>query len=169
MSVFSNSTRGGAHSICAPNLNWWIRARMMPSCNTADLAVSKWKTDSMHSPHRWSSESGASLKGLPHIGQRGDTAQGISFQHRRHQELWGRLSILWQPAQLLGRHKSRRIDPANLNPAPIPSEFAGCRIPDNGCRVPVVFHFGSFSAVRRLRLFTQTEIQYQIKFLNLQP
>src|SRR5208283_3875392 len=109
--VFSNSTRGGAHSIWAPNLNWWIRARIMPSWNTADLAVSKWKTDSMHSPHRWSSESGASLKGLPHIGQRGDTAQGISFQHRRHQELWGRLSILWQPAQFLGRHKSRRIDP----------------------------------------------------------
>ncbi len=121
---------------------------MMPSWNTADLAVSKWKTDSIHSPHRWSSESGESLKGLPHIGQRGDTTQGISFQQRRHQELWGRLSILWQPAQFLGRHKSRRIDPANLNPDPIPRS-----LPDNEYRITDAGSWSLFTFVHPLRAF----------------
>jgi len=73
----------------------------------------------MHSPHRWSGESRESLKGLPHFEQTGDTTQGIWSQHLPHQELWGRLSILWQPAQLLGRHKSRTTDPANSKADPI--------------------------------------------------
>ncbi len=83
----------------------------------------------MHSPHRWSSESGESLKGLPHVGQRGDATQGISFQQPLHQDLRSCVSILWQPAQLLGRHKSRRTDPADLKPDPIPRSM-----PPNGYR-----------------------------------
>ena len=73
----------------------------------------------MHSPHRWSEEWGESVKGLPHPGQRGDMTQGIFSQHSRHQDLRGWVSILWQPAQLLGRHKSTRTEPANFNPDPI--------------------------------------------------
>ena len=92
---------------------------MIPSWSTADLAVSKWKVGSMHSPHRWSGESGESVKGLPHLGQRGDMTHGTFSQHPRHQELWGRVSICRQPAQLLGRHKSTMTEQANFNPDPI--------------------------------------------------
>src|SRR5208337_4428488 len=92
----------------------------------------------MHSPHRWSGESGESVKGLPHLGQRGDMAHGIFFQHPRHQDLWGWVSICWQPAQLLGRHKSTRTEPANLNPDPIePSAGRKANLFSTGRMAPI--------------------------------
>jgi hypothetical protein len=103
----------------------------------------------MHSPHRWSGAPPESLNGLPHPGQKGDATHGILLQQSLHQDLWGRLSILWQPAQILGRIKSTRAGPAYLNPDPIEMSAdrnvgrfpTGGRAPISSFSSPIAFNF----------------------------